>query len=127
MANYVTFEQAEWLKEKEFNKKCKYAFIVSEFEEVGPYDEDGLELNWNKYKSEIDPKRKFISKPKHYQVVEWLLEEHDIWVEVSRDYAANGKYFYQYFIDKNNQEFGFNSPKEAYSAAFDNIINNNLI
>lgn len=52
---------------------------------------------------------------------EWLRVNHGIWVEVSREYTT-GKYIYQYFINTNNQEFGFNSPQEAYSAAFDYIL-----
>jgi hypothetical protein len=66
---------------------------------------------------------------KHYQVVEWLRINHGIWINVA---VEDDKWFYgikkifnQYDVISN--EIPYNSPQEAYSAAFDYIKNNKLI
>lgn len=69
------------------------------------------------YKEKTIPK-----KIEQWQVVEWLRVKYDIWVEVSREYGK-GEYIYQYFVNRNIQQFGYGSPQEAYSAAFDYIFN----
>lgn len=60
---------------------------------------------------------------------EWLRINHGIWIMVRKvqhptisyyDYYINGEYLKQPLM-------GFNTPQEAYSAAFDYILNNNLI
>jgi hypothetical protein len=65
---------------------------------------------------------------------EWLRVNHGIWVSVSvfvkRDYSVIWVYdiFKNSYITEQLQRFkGFSSSQEAYSNAFDYILNNNLI
>jgi len=65
--------------------------------------------------------------PEQWQVVEWLRINHSIWVEVLTE-----KSLFIFQIKKIGKG-GFiagkfeNTPQEAYSAAFDYVLNNNLI
>jgi hypothetical protein len=76
-----------------------------------------------------------ITKYQQWQVVEWLLLKYGIWVGVNP--LLNNKFFYN-IIDLKSKSllpinsgdesnYNYTSPQEAYSAAFDYIINNNLI
>ncbi len=101
---HVTFEQAKWLKEKGFD------FYVPNI-----YNE------------------KVLSTPEQWQVVEWLRVEKDIYV-VSHFNTLFLKGKYNILIHKislqticpmpNKIQSGYDSPQEAYSAAFDYILNN---
>jgi hypothetical protein len=127
---YITFEQAKFLKEKGFDFPCSKAYIIYESEDTEPYNEDGLELNWNKHKSEIDYTRKFMSRPEQHVVVEWLRINHGIWVSVRKSWQGGVFIGYESQIDCEEGYFNcdtFNSPQEEYSAAFDCLLNNNLI
>jgi len=110
---YVTFEIAKLLKEKGFNDGADYwysvegsLYHVNEFNNCSGYIPDHS-----------------CDAPTRSDVVDWIYEKHGIWIEVSRDYA-NGKYIYQYFIDTHNQEFGFNTPQEAYLTGIKYTLNN---
>ena len=129
MEKYVTFEQAKWLKEK------------------GMYLDGYLQDVWlgNKYEKK---RGKIVEAPvfglgsssklpEQHQVVDWLLEKHGIWVSVGNVYSEYTHWAYG--IGKENKGMilpfrqgqdshdYFNSPQQAYSAAFDYIRNNNLI
>jgi hypothetical protein len=68
--------------------------------------------------------------PEQWQLVEWLRINHGIWVYVL-PYSTLFRPYAEELIDKDR--FGkweghkYDSPQEAYSAAFDYILNNNLI
>jgi hypothetical protein len=121
---YCTFEQARKLKEKGFDEKCLQGYNTLE-KYLGE-----LIVNFpNKNTDNI-----VISAPEQWQVVEWLRINHGLWVGI---YYHNDNNKYQYIIDllklhsiKNWLFDGdtidngkqFNSPQEAYSAAFDYIL-----
>jgi hypothetical protein len=130
---YVTREQAKWLKEKEFDLPT-YAYYY------------GLNFYTGEYKNHSQttigdtPMHKMLigytSAPEQWQVVEWLRVNHGIWVSVN--IAMDDKWYFELYNlkDKRNAEIIIedenvtdfhNSTKEAYSAAFDYIKNNNLI
>lgn len=81
------------------------------------------------------------SAPEQWQVVEWLRITHDIHITYGCDYnwklkECRGKAKFYYIInfdlldslDKNLEpKFLFDTPQEAYSTAFDYILQNNLI
>jgi hypothetical protein len=104
---YVTFEQEKWLNSIGFD----------------------VELRETKYGHEM---------PEQHQVVDWLLEKHGIFVEVFADDTEESHndwiYLYNITMTRKKGESRIwidgpdkDSPKEAYSAAFDYIKNNNLI
>jgi hypothetical protein len=128
---YVTFEQAKWLKELGFDVRLKSWFdsegefhiLNDEFNSIGWF-------NRNLPKDEC-------SRPEQWQVVEWLRVNHNIWIEASliKDftYTPLKIFWYGRIINLNKEEDDihnteeFNTPQEAYSAAFDYIKENNLI
>lgn len=131
---YTTFEQAKWLKEKGFNEKCKSYYGFNEKLKDKQFD-DGWFVNKTMIKNQA-------TAPEQWQVVEWLRLNHGIWVFVD---WWESKWCYQISdisletlkkVSPNrnrqsavylNSESNFNSPQEAYSSAFDYIINNKLI
>jgi hypothetical protein len=121
---YITFEQAKWLKEKGFHSiKCL------------AYSLEGFELNNYCYNLEGD--KQWTAKPEQWQVVEWLRVNHGIWIQVS--ISRYGVFYCNILQDQKTKNLDipmsyemicqlndFNSPQEAYSAAFDYIKDNNL-
>jgi hypothetical protein len=70
--------------------------------------------------------------PEQWEVVEWLIVNHGIWV--STDFSEVDESFtYKIHLIKSNKlpriftDCGYDSSQEAYSAAFDYILSNNLI
>jgi hypothetical protein len=121
---YITFEQAKWLKENRFDESCR--MLIN-----GAYEPFHLNLIETQYFQNNSVLLKdCYSAPEQWQVVEWLRVNHGIWISVQQDvnkydaYIKNKKYDRTKVQHVTNQ---FNSPQEAYSAAFDYILNNNLI
>jgi hypothetical protein len=142
MANYVTFEQAKWLKEKEFHLPTLSFYVIDDEDEDNGYGELGELVD--------DPNYSFpsladntlfdalASAPEQHQVVEWLRVNHSIWISVGVDDLFHKGKFYilikKHNIDRwdlisldNKIHSPYDSPQEAYSAAFDYIKDNNLI
>jgi len=126
---YVTFEQAIWLKEKELIANCKRYWVQyssKEYKEMSDVQLENLDEQIGIGGNLIIPKYE------QWQVVEWLRVNYNIMVSCSFK-ETDESFMYQ--IHKMNSEElpriftndGFNSPQEAYSAAFDYIKNNNLI
>jgi hypothetical protein len=126
---YVSFEQAWKLKDKGLNFWCKYRYT----------DFNGrIQLEENA--SEIFP-----YAPEQHQVVEWLITNHGIWIYTypvapfvidGEDYpkivwvskiCSLNQVNFEKFIDADNglAVNHHRSPQEAYSAAFDYILQNN--
>jgi hypothetical protein len=123
---YVTFEQAKWIRD----------VIKSE----AKYDENGFLFHSKDYHLSGSKFNNSISAPEQWQVIEWLRVNHGIHLGVSCD--AYGKFWYanlnvcskEVWEDEDKRHnilsahFKFNnehkSPQEAYSAAFDYILNN---
>ena len=132
MNTYVTWEQAKWLKEKEFDEPCDSIF--KEDGEFQSYKNVGDIRTHFKNNEPINPKtwhRWDTSAPEQWQVIEWLRINHGIWVECN---IINYGQFYC-LIWKTPTKDGnkikevsypnqgeFNSPQEAYSGAFDYIL-----
>ena len=123
---YVSFEQVKWLKEKGFDVPCKQRFWVG-FENEEHFQDDCISNNWNDYD---DSSTVYYSAPEQWEVVEFLRINHGIWVWVRpyKDHAAdnNNPIQHQMNVYKNGVTVSkeFNSHEEAYSAAFDYILNN---
>jgi hypothetical protein len=139
---YVTFEQAKWLKEKGFDEPCTALFIHEIIQ--GNTEWDILELfernNNDTYEfllsCDMDWQKNYL-RPEQWQVVEWLRINHGIWISVGNVYSEYTHWAYgigkenkgmilPFREGQDNHDY-FNSPQEAYSAAFDYIKDNNLI
>jgi hypothetical protein len=132
---YATFEQAKWLKEKDFNENC-LAFYGKPnkalYEPILNGENKIKKDNWN---DEIKKYNNRISAPEQWQVVEWLRVNHGIHVFYLFEIETK-KYSWEVWDDKKEQnhsyntdssKWDFNSPQEAISAAFDYIKDYNLI
>jgi hypothetical protein len=122
---YATFEQSKKLKEKGFDVKCESYFLEDEIEYSYPKPE-----NWNL-------KTDTISCPEQWQIVEWLRINHGIEIYLRPERNARiGITTYYYgicticstnhleiieVVDLMNSKYP--TPQEAYSAAFDYILN----
>jgi hypothetical protein len=148
---YITFEQAKWLKEKGFgkwtgdikttdychakyfhNKPSGYGLInwkETDILYISGYD------NWVNEYPYCDI---WTYAPEQWVVVEWLRVNHGIWVDVGVGNLFHKCKFYilikTYNVDRwdltsldNKTHSPYDSPQEAYSAAFDYILTNNLI
>ena len=87
--------------------------------------------------------KNYISRPEQWQVVEWLRVNHGIWIKVDHFLTNENTVDWDFEIDKVDNDLdeksnyiplvsfdierSFETPQEAYSAAFDYIKENNLI
>jgi hypothetical protein len=114
---HVTFDQAKWLKDIGFNKRViTYSF---EHEEKKRNDLGFLDHN-KKCKDYFDK----YSIPEQHEVVDWLLENYQIFIEVNPNWN-NGKidYFDATIYGKSITDVlcGKKTLKQAYSSAIDYI------
>jgi hypothetical protein len=142
---YVTYTQAVWLKEKGFdipqNKMYSYGPpMFGHVKEVKFYNGDLHECastpyNWNDW-SNKPTATEYYSAPEQWLVIEWLRVNHGIWISVK--IAIDDTWYFEMYNlkDKRNSEIFIKnqnitdfhkSHQDAYSAAFDYIISNNLI
>jgi hypothetical protein len=146
---YVTFEQAKLLKEKGFTKEngcaCREGWINYLFYFEGKTSEPE---NDSGYALDTLGNSHLIERPEQWQVVEWLRVKHGIILfalpDNEEDFIDTQKVLYTPVVyratkglynlykellrDKEDKSINyFNSPQEAYSAAFDYILTNNLI
>ena len=124
--HYVDFNTAKLLKEKGFKYYCSTSYWKQEFTHNTPgYPLENGETSQENY---YDFERYYA--PEQHQVVDWLLEKHGIWIDVRyMDDILNFGYTITTIKD-NTEQYGlykFNYPQQAYSAAIDYILLNNLI
>jgi len=103
----IKLATAKIAKEKEFNLKVtSYASLDEKYDgEVTYYDAYGYPYNWN-------IPTHTVSLPTQSELQRWLREEHDIHIEISRQYER-GFYLYEYHIAVGNSVFGFSTYEEA--------------
>lgn len=124
----ITFEQAKFLKEKGFNEKTSTYFLGKENIQLANISWGAITRKYLVNSDFGEFKVDSVSRPEQHQVVDWLEVKHQKYV-----YAFRYNGMWQYKIDsENSTEFfstgkGYNSKKEAYSAAFDYIQSNKLI
>ena len=130
--HYTTFEQSKIFKEKGLVAKSDRYWVKM--------TEDSYTEMTDRRLEDLDSDigiggNLVITKYQQWQVVEWLVLKYGIWVGVNP--FLNNKFFYN-IIDLKSKSllpinsgdesnYNYTSPQEAYSAAFDYIINNNLI
>jgi hypothetical protein len=126
---YTTLKQSKVLKEKGFDEECRMCVEDGDDRPL-PFD-CGREL----HKNSLHP---YYSAPEQWVVVEWLRVNHGIWVSVGVGSLFHGDKFFilikKYNIDRweltpldNESHSPYDTPQEAYSAAFDYILTSNLI
>jgi len=117
---YVTFEQAKLLKEKGFDVECTYHYgLVNNHISIGS---DIPGTNWNKRIEDHMDEVELFSRPEEWQVVEWLRVKYGIWIYCKEEQKNKWLYFYYNGVGYTSSSKIFNTPQEAYSAAFDYIL-----
>lgn len=132
---YISFEQAKLLKEKGFKYYCRVSYWDNELTSHTP----GFPLENGETSQENYYDFPRFYAPEQHQVVEWLRINHGIWVEIKPEcygdrWFANLNICSREAWDnlyKRNEVLSafreFNNehptPQEAYSAAFDYILN----
>jgi|688.fasta_scaffold00112_124 hypothetical protein len=125
--NYVTFEQAKLLKEKGLVVKSdRYWVKMTEdsYTDMTDWRLEDLDSDIGIGGNLV------ITKYQQWQVVEFLRINYGIWVGVTMYINHDGRFYSANIQNNDNKHQSFNghkSPQEAYSAAFDHILNNNLI
>lgn len=151
-SKYVTFEQAKLFKEKGFDIKLDRHWISqiphtveSWSSKIDDVVSDGMEAKilWREYHSK-DYNVDHAPAYEQWQVVEWLRIKYNIELSAQVNfYNRKEKLGYFYTLDKFDsndihdgkdydieqmnlvgEKKGFNTPQEAYSAAFDYILKN---
>jgi len=107
---YVTFEQAKWLKEKGFRHNIEGGL---RYEMGGTTSTNGF-WDYN------------ICKYEQWQVIEWLRVNHGIHIVIMPKQLPDNSVVYYIWKGKKAtfKETFYNSPQEAYSAAFDYVLTN---
>jgi 16S rRNA C967 or C1407 C5-methylase (RsmB/RsmF family) len=134
---YVTFEQSKWLKKKGFDEECTRFYVESNSKLFGIDEHNRYYPIVNKPKQlwivgntvTLNEKNVLLA-PEQWQVVEWVFQKYNIWVSVQpNEPFTDDDWCFKIF--KNNKLDisleGYDSPQEAYSAAFDYILTNNLM
>jgi hypothetical protein len=140
----VSFEQAKWLKEKGFDEETLYFYNqqgkIHDLEDVFNYGGEGgmFITDWyKKYNSNQGYVKDVYSAPEQWQVVEWLRVNRGIWIQVN--ISKYGMFYCNILENQPTKNIDvpmsyemicqlndFKAPQEAYSAAFDYIINHLL-
>jgi hypothetical protein len=114
---YVNYSQAKLLKEKGFDEKCSNYYHIRgrlmnlETGDTGEHECDA---------------------PEQWQVIEFFRLKYGIWISISLSNDINGNNCFKYTIVKAEivgirfitEANNYNSPQEAYSSAFDYVLNN---
>lgn len=135
MNKEVSFESAKLLKEKGFgiDKKYQNCHIEKCY-----YDKNGDLIECEKQSGSLSLFEDKYSAPTIAEVVMWLYEKHGIWIVVNphkgEDEDDSGKPFMEFdpevwsfkyeCIFHNTGLPYFNSPTEAYEAAFEYVLTN---
>lgn len=110
MTTYVDFDLAKLLEQKGFVSK------VNRYWNCG-YN-DGIKPSLSMFRNEHIGS---VSAPTIAEVVMWLYEKHEVWVEV---YYDNSKK--EFYIVWDGEEYKFNTPTEAYIKAIEYVLLNLL-
>lgn len=132
--NYVSFETALLLKEKDFDEWCPTFYSIDKPSE-GPFFDN--KLGWYVHNKYDYAGRNIISAPTQQMTIEWLIQNHGKYCQVGLDYVLG---WYIQIIDTKEtmqvgddtemriyhpeHDHGFQSYKEAAEAALKYCLTN---
>jgi hypothetical protein len=128
---YATFEQAKWLKEKGLNIKV-YKEYTPQFDFLTDTDRSANCVIGGECAIKYAAEDSFAA-PEQWQIIEWFLQNHDIFISILCDIGNDLIFTYKIYSVEVGVEIclmngkNYDTPQEAYSAAFDYIRLNNLI
>jgi len=119
---YCSYEQSKLLKEKGFDENCR--MLIN-----GAYEPHHLNLTETILQRNSEILESCYSIPEQWQVTEWLRVNHGIWIHSAPENNEEDIVKWAFTIQRIDSEVRFvrrvgefNSPQEAYSAAFDYIL-----
>ena len=122
----VSFELAKLLKEKDFTTPSFHYYkdgkLIEPYLENGSSTDTEFRVDLSDLKEHFNKWSKAISAPTIAEVVMWLYEKHDIWIEVRKSYLLN-----QFVAVTKNPRIELSakeSPTEAYEAAIEYTLKN---
>ena len=130
--HYIIFEQAKWLKEKDYEIETENVlFCIDEVNNIEEHQTKNRKIIYDggiSYKLKENEYRIY----HQWEMIDWLLEKHGIWISVVlfHPLGESISFFFQIqkhkknsidSIDDLNMDV-FHTPQEAYSVAFDYII-----
>ena len=133
---YVSFEQAKKLKEKRFDVHCTIAYVEERI--IDPKTGGDNFTGVYRLVTRSRFHKRYYLAPEQWQVVEWLRVNHGIWVYslpidnemklwqsriIKGQPFSNLKNTLKIINNGKISYMGLYSPQEAYSAAFDYILN----
>jgi len=140
----VSFELAKLLKEKEYQEKVNTKFGYCDGGEIDEFNTIFSDTYEN-FNLEFSERQKFINKngideleefsaPTIADVVMWLYDKHEIWINVIKTYEIiNQEAFDKFssiiqfkdgsYVDNTGYH---NTPTESYESAIENTLNNLL-
>lgn len=126
-ATYVLFEQAKLLKVKMYDISVELGKYGSAENENHIYHVNPEFTGWKGRMREAYFESPIaLLKPQQWQVIEWLRVVHGIWIEINYMDEILQFNWKTTIIKTNAEERGnwkYNTPQEAYSAAFDYTLN----
>jgi len=118
---YITFEQAKSLKKKDLKIDTEEVlFYRDEVNNIEEHQIKNREVIYNgglTYKVDENEYRIY----HQWELVEWLRINQDVWISVLECNDKSG-FYWRILSLPGPSSATFNSPQEAYSAAFDYII-----
>lgn len=136
MNSYVSRKVSKLLKEKGFDVPLIYYWLDGGSGNVPTRTIDYRPENWNNHRSILR-----ITAPTVSDVIMWFHDKHKLWIQTPYSYndpksfcwtivkmgdEENDKNCWLSGMDTLNEIDGFDTPKQAYEAAFE-FITNNLI
>jgi len=126
---YVTFEQAKKFKEKGFDEYTTFLYCTEYSPYFGGQYGKTYLINRDKLREPSWLDYKYIIAPEQWLVVEWLRVNHNIWITIRFDACDTGYYDVHISVRGDRKidyrpPYYYETPQEAYSEAFDYILNN---
>ena len=135
--DYVSFEIAKLLKEKEFNEETEYVYSdrvdLLRLSHLGIKDLTNADCNdYHTWQFPIEDVASIISAPTLQMAMKWLVQEYRLYVNVAP--SVEGHYWsdkWHSYVDDLNKRYPFgkfigtfNSPEEACEAAIKYCLEN---
>ena len=104
---YVTFETAKLLKEKGFDKPCDRIWLT---------ESKGNDWKKPERNSEIPEGCNDCTCPTIYQVITWLMDKKDIFLEIGVDRMIEG-YTWALYVNSTGEIYPYDGVEETYPMA----------
>lgn len=103
----------ELLAKKGYNEPCKYC-VDNEFDKPMPYN-GGMGMHQNSFGM-------YYSCPTIAQVIMWLYEKHEVWIQIQRETIGSDEWVFAFVIDYLPKEFFLNKRRASHFKTIESFI-----